>query len=253
MPTQASILAAMYTHDIQAGDIPDGATLTVEAVTGAHGITPTTARTVLRLIAAAGFARLVPREGAVIGMGGHMPSSQHRAQQVLSGRADGRILGQTEHSTIISADWVDDVPQWVRHALGVLNDESVLARVRVTMRTMPNGVLRPLSTSTSYKPEWAVDLVPALASTDRMPTGGMRAILDGVGGTPGNGWDDVRAAFPPDHVAKLLDIDAKTPVLECSNVWLMADGTPLEVGQYWVPSDLTIRFGYPLTTSQDQN
>lgn len=252
MPSQASVIADLYAHQIQAGDIADGDTLTVAAVAAAHGITETTARTVLRLVAASGMARLVPKEGAVTGLRGHMPSSQHRAHQVLSDRPDGRILGRTEHSTIISADWTDDVPTWVRQALDVA-DGPVLARLRVTMREMPDGTTRPLSTSTSYKPRWAVDIVPALAVTDRMPTGGIRALLEARNQRPGHGWDDVRAAFAPSRVAKLLGIDPQTPVLECHNVWLMADGTPIEVGHYWVPSDLTIRFGYDLTPSHPGN
>lgn len=223
-------VAAALRRQIVAGDLQHGDALpSVRDLAAQYGISTATAQKVHRVLKAEGLAEA--RQGAATTVSTRRTLHRTAADRLEAALSTGRIYTEGEYAVITGAD-LSEPPEWVGDLLGVEPGGRAVRRQRVTH----NADDTPVSTSTSWFAGELADSVPALLVADRIPAGTPAAIEAATGRRAVASEEASTAAAATEEQARLLGLTPGEPVSLSRNIYVDAEGEPIEVGESVAPA-----------------
>ncbi|MFE6086391.1 GntR family transcriptional regulator [Streptomyces virginiae] len=223
-------VAAELRRRIVAGELKHGDALpSVRDLAAAYSISTATAQKVHRTLKDEGLAEA--RQGAATTVSTRRTLHRTAADRLEAALTTGRIYADGEYAVITGADLAEP-PEWVAGLLGIEPGGQAVRRQRVTH----NADADPVSTSTSWFAGELAAAVPALLSTDRI-TGGTPSAIEAATGRRAVASEEASTAdAATEEHAQLLGIAPGSPVALSRNIYVDAEGEPVEVGESVAPA-----------------
>ncbi|MFF3178212.1 GntR family transcriptional regulator [Streptomyces sp. NPDC057900] len=223
-------VAAALRRQIVAGELKHGDALpSVRELAATYSISTATAQKVHRVLKAEGLAEA--RQGAATTVSTRRTLHRTAADRLEAALTTGRIYADGEYAVITAAD-LSEPPEWVGTLLGTEPGGRAVRRQRVTH----NADDSPVSTSTSWFAGELAETVPALLETDRIIGGTPSAIEAATGRRAVASEEASTADAATPEQARLLGITQGAPVALSRNIYVDAEGEPLEVGESIAPA-----------------
>jgi DNA-binding GntR family transcriptional regulator len=215
---------------IVSGELKHGDRLpSVRDLATEYSISTATAQKVHRTLKAEGLAEA--RQGAATTVSTRRTLHRTAADRLEAVLTTGRIYTDGEYAVITAADLAEP-PEWVADLLNVEDGGRAVRRQRVTH----NADDQPVSASTSWFTRELGDAVPALLVRERI-VGGTPSAIEAATGRRAVASEEASTAAPAsEEHAQALGVAPGDPVSLARNVYVDAEGEPLEVGESVAPA-----------------
>jgi GntR family transcriptional regulator len=226
-PPYLQVVAALKAR-IVSGDLKHGDVLpSVRELAEEHGISTATAQKVFKTLKAEGLAEA--RWGSSTTVSTRQTLHRTAADRLEAALSTGRIYTDGEYAVITGADLAEP-PEWVADLLGT--EGQAVRRERVTH----NSDGQPVSASTSWFSADLAESVPALLVRERIIGGTPSAVEAATGRRAVATEEATTAAAATEEQASLLGVAPGSPVLLSRNIYVDAEGAPVEVGEAVAPA-----------------
>ncbi|RSS59835.1 GntR family transcriptional regulator [Streptomyces sp. WAC01280] len=228
-PPYLQVVAALKAK-IVSGELSHGDTLpSVRELSAQYEISTATAQKVFRTLKAEGLVEA--RQGSATTVSTRRTLHRTAADRLEAALSTGRIYADGEYAVITAADLASP-PEWVADLLEVEAGGQAVRRQRVTH----NADGEPVSASTSWFSGDLAETVPALLVKERIIGGTPSAIEAATGRRAVASEEATTAAAASEEQATLLGVTPGDPVSLSRNVYVDAEGTPVEVGESVAPA-----------------
>lgn len=215
---------------IVSGELKHGDALpSVRELAAQYEISTATAQKVHRTLKAEGLAEA--RQGAATTVSTRKTLHRTAADRLEAALSTGRIYTDGDYAVITAAD-LSTPPEWVADLLGVEDGGEAVRRARVTH----NSDDQPVSASTSWFAREFAESVPALLVRERIVGGTPSAIEAATGRRAVASEEASTAAAATEEHAQALGVAVGEPVSLSRNVFVDAQGEPVEVGESVAPA-----------------
>jgi GntR family transcriptional regulator len=228
-PPYLQVVTALK-QKIVSGELKHGDPVpSVRDLAAQYEISTATAQKVHRTLKAEGLVEA--RQGAATTVSTRRTLHRTAADRLEAALTTGRIYTDGEYAVITAAD-LSSPPEWVADLLGVEDGGQAVRRQRVTH----NADDKPVSASTSWFSSDLAQTVPALLVRDRIIGGTPSAIEAGTGRRAVASEEATTAAAASEEQAQVLGVAPGDPVSLSRNVYVDAQGDPIEVGESVAPA-----------------
>lgn len=228
-PPYLQVVAALKAK-IVSGELKHGDTLpSVRELAATYEISTATAQKVFRTLKAEGLVEA--KQGSATTVSTRRTLHRTAADRLEAALSTGRIYTDGEYAEITAAD-LSTPPEWVADLLGIEVGGQAVRRQRITH----NSDDQPVSASTSWFSADLAETVPALLQRERIVGGTPSAIEAATGRRAVASEEAATAAAASEDQATLLGVTPGDPVLLSRNVFVDAEGEPVEVGESVAPA-----------------